>query len=73
MFAKWAKIIRSKGLPQTEARKPWLKAFNYYLLFAIWILAPIVALLFLILHLPFLSLVRKEKRYHQSIQFKLPR
>lgn len=73
MFAKWAKIIRSKGLPKSEARKPWLKAFNYYLLFAIWVLAPIVALLFLILHLPFLSLVRKEKRYHQSIQFKLPR
>jgi len=73
MFAKWAKIIRSKGLPKSEARKPWLKAFNYYLLFAIWVLAPIVALLFLILHLPFLSLVRKEKRYHQSIQFKVPR
>src|SRR5690606_11390201 len=73
MFAKWAKIIRSKGLPESEARKPWLKAFNYYLLFAIWVLAPIVALLFLILHLPFFPLVRKEKRYHQSIQFKLLR
>lgn len=73
MFAKWAKLIRSKGLPQAESRKPWLKAFNYYLLFAIWVLAPIVTLLFLILHLPFLSLVRKETKYYQSVQFKKPR
>lgn len=73
LFAKWAKLIRSKGLPKEDKRKPWLKAFNYYLLFAIWVLAPIVSLLFLILHLPFLSLVRKETKYIKSVQFKLPR
>jgi len=73
LFAKWAKLIRSKGLPGAKSRKPWLKAFNYYLLFAIWVLAPIVTLLFLILHLPFLSLVRKETKYYQSIQLKMPR
>lgn len=70
LFAKWAAIIRSKGLPGEKARRPWLRAFNYYLLFAIWILAPIVSLLFLILHLPFLSAVRKEKKYYQSVNFK---
>ncbi|WP_257668475.1 hypothetical protein [Parapedobacter tibetensis] len=70
MFSKWSRIIRSKGLPMDPSRKPWLKAFNYYLLFAIWILAPIVSLLFLILHLPFLSIVRKETRYYQSVNFK---
>ena len=73
MFAKWSKIIRSKGLPKAPARKPWLKAFNYYLLFAIWIIAPVVSLLFLILHLPFLSMVRKETRYFQSVNFKASR
>ncbi len=73
MFAKWAKLIRSKGLPLADSRKPWLKAFNYYLLFAIWVLAPIVTLLFLILHLPFLSLIRKERKYYQSVQLKMPR
>lgn len=73
LFAKWAKLIRSKGLPGSAARKPWLKAFNYYLLFAIWVLAPIVGLLFLILHLPFLSLIRKEARYYKSVHFKMPR
>jgi len=73
LFAKWAKLIRSKGLPGEAARRPWLKAFNYYLLFAIWVLAPVVSLLFLILHLPFLSLIRKEKRYYQSVNFKTPR
>ncbi|MGV3764380.1 hypothetical protein [Parapedobacter sp.] len=73
LFAKWAKLIRSKGEPGTTARKPWLKAFNYYLLFAIWILAPIVSLLFLILHLPFLSFLRKEAKYYKSVHFKMPR
>ncbi|HWK56926.1 MAG TPA: hypothetical protein VNQ80_06305 [Parapedobacter sp.] len=73
LFAKWAKLIRSKGLPGAGARKPWLKAFNYYLLFAIWVLAPIVGLLFLILHLPFLSFIRKETRYYKSVHFKIPR
>ena len=73
LFAKWAKLIRSKGLPGAASRKPWLKAFNYYLLFAIWVLAPIVGLLFLILHLPFLSFIKKEKRYYKSVHFKMPR
>ncbi len=72
LFAKWARLIRSKGLPGSAERRPWLKAFNYYLLFAIWILAPIVSLLFLILHLPFLSAIRKEKKYFQSVNFKNP-
>ena len=73
LFAKWAKLIRSKGLPGAATRKPWLKAFNYYLLFAIWVLAPIVSLLFLILHLPFLSFIRKETRYYKSVHLKMPR
>src|SRR5690606_29244860 len=73
LFAKWAKLIRSKGGPGAAARKPWLKAFNYYLLFAIWVLAPIVGLLFLILHLPFLSFIEKETRYYKSVHFKMPR
>src|SRR5690606_28485211 len=73
LFAKWAKLIRSKGLPGAATRKPWLKAFNYYLLFAIWVLAPIVSLLFLILHLPFLSFIKKETRYYKSVHLKMPR
>jgi len=73
LFAKWAKLIRSKGLPQSKSRRPWLKAFNFYLLFAIWVLAPIVSLLFLILHLPFRSWVMKEKKYYESVQYKIPR
>lgn len=73
LFAKWAKLIRRKGSPGAGERKPWLKAFSYYLLFAIWVLAPIVGLLFLILHLPFISLIRKETRYYKSVNFKTRR
>lgn len=70
LFSRWANLIRKKGMAGDTSRKPWLKAFNYYLIFAIWIIAPIVSLLFLILHLPFLSVIRKEKVYYQSVKFK---
>lgn len=69
IFSKFSKKIREKGLPGDPARKPLLKFFNYYLLFALWVIAPIVSLLFLILHLPFLWWVNREKRYFQSVQY----
>src|SRR3546814_4416230 len=67
LFAKWANRIRRKGLPGAEARQPWLKAFNYYLLFAIWVLAPIVCFLCFILPLSFFSFIRYETRYYKSV------
>lgn len=70
IFSKWSKIIRKKGLPKDPKRKPWLKAFYYYLSFALWIIAPIVAILFLILSLPFFSKIRRQTRYYQSVELK---
>lgn len=69
IFSKFSSKIRAKGLPGDPARKPLLKFFNYYLLFALWVIAPIVSLLFLILHLPFLAWINREKRYLQSVRY----
>lgn len=69
IFSKFSNKIRAKGLPGDPARKPLLRFFNNYLLFALWVIAPIVSLLFLILHLPFLPWVNREKRYLQSVQY----
>lgn len=70
IFSKFSVKIRKKGLPGDPARKPLLRFFNHYLAFALWVIAPIVSLLFLILHLPFLIWINREKRYLQSVQYK---
>jgi len=70
IFSKFSKKIRARGEPGDPARRPLLRFFYYYLLFALWVIAPIVSLLFLIVHLPFLPWVNREKRYLQSVRYK---
>jgi len=70
IFSKWSKKIREKGFPKDPARRPWLKAFNYYLAFALWFIAPVVSILFLILSLPFYFQMRKSIEYYQSTNLK---
>lgn len=67
IFAKWAAIIRKKGLPGDPKRRPWLKAFYVYLWIALWIIAPIVSAAYMVLHLPFLPLIQKKIRYYKSV------
>lgn len=70
IFSKWSKTIRSKGKPGDKNRIPWLKAFYFYLSCAIWVISPIVSILFLILSLPFLYFQKKQIKYYQSINLK---
>ncbi len=70
LFEKWAKLIASKGESGSHNRKFWLKLFNYYLLFAIWVISPIVFILFLITYLPFMNKIDKDKKYYSSTDFK---
>jgi len=70
IFSKWSKKIREKGLPKDPARRPWLKAFNYYLAFALWFIAPIVTILFLILSLPLYFKLKKSTEYYQSVNLR---
>lgn len=70
IFSKWSAIIHKKGLPGDPKRRPWLKAFYIYLWIALWFIAPIVTILFLILSLPFFLKLKREAEYYQSVKLK---
>jgi len=67
VFGKWANtLIKKTG----EERKKWLVYFNYYLLFAIWVIAPIVFIVFLLTYLPMFRKIQKERAYYSSVALK---
>lgn len=70
LFSKWAKLIKSKGDIDSPKRLFWVKMFNKYLLFAIWVIAPIVFILFLLTYLPLFSKIKKDKKYYSSVEVK---
>lgn len=70
LFSKWANIIRKKGKAGDPNRKKWLVLFNYYLLFAIWVIAPIVFIVFLLTYIPMYKKVNRDKKYYSSVHLK---
>ena len=66
LFSKWAKLISSKD----KNRPFYLKLFNKYLIFAIWFIAPIVFIVFLITYLPLSAKINKDKKYYSSVFLK---
>lgn len=70
IFSKWASLIQSKGEKKDSKRQLFVKMFNYYLLFAIWIIAPIVFILFLLTYLPLYKKIKKDKNYYSSVALK---
>lgn len=68
IFDKWSKLILKKSQKRPESRKFWLKLFNYYLIIAIWIISPIVFILFLLTYVPLRGKIKKEIRYYKSVQ-----
>lgn len=67
LFGKWANLIIKKGKAGDPNRKKWIKVFNMYLLFAIWMIAPIVFIVFLLTYLPMYGRIQREKQYYLSI------
>ena len=67
MFSKWANFIEKKGGSGDPNRKKWLVLFNYYLLIAIWILAPIVFIVFLLTYPLMKRKINREKKYFSSV------
>lgn len=63
LFSKWANLIISKP----ETRKKWLKAFNLYLLLAIWLISPIVYILHIFKYPFIIKKIRKETKYYQGV------
>lgn len=70
IFSKWANLITNKSKENTKKRSLFVKFFNYYLLFAIWFIAPIVFILFLFTYLPMYRQIKKDKLYYASVALK---
>lgn len=70
LFSKWSNLIIKKGKPGNPKRLKWIGIFKYYLLFAIWIIAPIVFIVFLLTYLPTYQKRNREKKYYSSVTLK---
>ena len=65
IFAIWAGIISKK-----KNRTPWLVAFKYYLLIALFIAAPIILTVDAIFFKPFLSKrISRQKKYYSGVNY----
>ena len=68
LFRIWAKLIKRKEATGGN-RMFWVNFFKYYLLVALFIVAPIVLLLYNVLVRPFtLSSIKRKKQYFCSLQ-----
>lgn len=68
IFRIWAGIIKSKGTTKTK-RAFWVKAFNYYLIIALFVVAPVLLLVYNLLIGPFSqSSIKKKKKYFCSVE-----
>ena len=70
LFGKWANFISSKGPANSDKRQPFIKLFSIYLSVAIWLIAPIVFLLFLLTFIPLTKSRKRDKKYYSSVQIK---
>lgn len=70
LFSKWANHIIKKGEPGNPKRLKWIGFFKIYLLFAIWVIAPIVFVVFLLTYLPSYKQRKKDKDYYSSVALK---
>jgi hypothetical protein len=70
LFSKWANLIIKKGSVGDPKRRKWLILFKYYLLFAIWVIAPIVFIVFLLTYPLMTNKIRREKEYFSSVIIK---
>lgn len=70
IFSKWARIITQKGEENTSKRTLWIKIFSYYLIIAIWIIAPLVFIVFLLMYFPLRRKIRKDIAYYSSVNMR---
>lgn len=70
IFSKWANFIHKKGRAKGAERRSLVMMFSRYLMFAIWFIAPIVFVLFLLTYVPLIGKINKDKKYFSSVQLK---
>lgn len=65
IFKIWSAIIAKK-----KNKRPWLSAFKYYILIALFVAAPIILTVDAILFKPFLGKrIRKQKNYYAGVTY----
>lgn len=67
VFSKWANLLIKK---QGDKRREWLVYFNIYLLFAIWVIAPIVFIVFLATYIFNHRKIKRDIAYYSSVALK---
>lgn len=67
VFSKWSNFLIKKD---GDKRRKALVYFKYYLLFAIWLIAPIVFIVFLLTYLPKYRKIQKDISYYSSVAIK---
>jgi len=66
LFLMWANLV-TRG----KNRKAWITAYKYYLLVALFIVAPIVLTInFILFRVFFLGVNKRKKTYYASVQYK---
>ncbi len=70
VFSKWANLLIKKGVPGHPSRLKWIGLFKFYLKFAIWVIAPIVFIVFLLTYLPTTHKRKRDKEYYSSVLLK---
>ncbi|KJD33746.1 dialkylresorcinol condensing enzyme DarA [Tamlana sedimentorum] len=68
IFTKWANFIHKNSEANTKKRETLLKFFNVYLFIAIWVVSPIVFVLFLLTYVFNIPKIKKQKKYYTSVE-----
>lgn len=70
LFSKWANVLVKKGVPGDPKRLKWIGFFKFYLKFAVWVITPIVFVVFLLTYLPMTQKRNRERKYYSSVALK---
>ncbi|WP_373518879.1 dialkylrecorsinol condensing enzyme DarA [Pricia sp.] len=70
LFSKWANLLMAKGRPGEPKRLKWIGFFKFYLKFAIWFIAPLVFVVFLLTYFPMTKKRNRERKYYASVALK---
>lgn len=70
LFGKWANLIIKKGGKNNPKRHIWVKLFHFYLLFAIWVIAPLVFVVYLLTYPILYKKIKKNINYYSSVKSK---
>ena len=67
VFTKWSNFLIKK---EGDKRRKALVYFKYYLISAIWLIAPIVFIVFLLTYFPRYRKIQRDKAYYSSVALK---